>query len=107
MELNYPKLLVDEFNARAANRKGTYSLRAFARDLSLSPGYLSLVLRGYRRLSLATAYRICEKLGWPQEKSRQFTLFVHLEQAKSGYERAQIQAEISKIATLDNSPESN
>jgi uncharacterized protein (TIGR02147 family) len=51
-------------------RSPSYSLRAFARDLDLNPGTLSLVLRGKRRLSYQDSHKIAEKLNLdPIERS--------------------------------------
>ena len=41
-----------------------YSQRAFARDLGLSPGELSEIIRGKRRLSLKAAFKIGKALGF-------------------------------------------
>ncbi|MFK8137062.1 MAG: DUF4423 domain-containing protein [Bdellovibrionales bacterium] len=49
----------------------SYSLRAFAKSLSLSPGYLSLLLSGKRGINLHTANRIISNLDISSRKSQQ------------------------------------
>ncbi len=46
---------------QSLNRR--YSIRAFARDLGVSPAFLSLVLNGKRNLSIETVVKIGERLG--------------------------------------------
>lgn len=48
--------------ARRLRSNPQYSQSAFARDLGLSSGELSETLRGKRKLSLRSAYKICDKL---------------------------------------------
>ena len=60
-------MLLAEFeNRKIANP--AYSLRAFARDLSLNQSFVSRVMRGERRLSEQTAYQVALALGIPGEK---------------------------------------
>lgn len=49
-----------------------YSLRAFARDLAVSPPRLSEVLNGKKGLSLGAAAGLCEKLGLNGDESGYF-----------------------------------
>lgn len=54
-------------------KNGSYSLRAFARDIDLSPSFLSLFLNGKKNLSLNSAYRIGRRLGLePEEQAALF-----------------------------------
>lgn len=54
-------------------RNPSYSLRAFARDLGVSPTFLSAIFRDRRRLSLKTAKRFARTLGLsPFEANRLF-----------------------------------
>jgi len=64
-------LLKQEFLDRR-HRRPAYSERAFARDLDVSPGYVSLLFRGLRTLSPGKAMEISQRLGWSEEKTREF-----------------------------------
>ncbi|MBC7465346.1 MAG: TIGR02147 family protein [Bdellovibrio sp.] len=64
---DYRILLSDDFMARSANNYG-YSLRAYSRDLSLSPGFLSDLLRGNKDLSPAKGRLVFSKLSFENEE---------------------------------------
>lgn len=67
----YARKLKDELVVRSSSNP-SYSLRAFARDLKLSPSFLSEVLKGKRRLSHESLNFISEKLGWSFNANIQF-----------------------------------
>jgi transcriptional regulator with XRE-family HTH domain len=54
--------------SRARNR--SFSLRAFAKTLSVSPASLSQILSGKRPLTLTTAKKICDRLGLSPTEER-------------------------------------
>lgn len=60
-----------------------YSQRAFARQMGMSPGEMSEVLRGKRNLSLKSAFRVIESLGLNQEESKHLLELVQLEKSQS------------------------
>ena len=63
-------LLRDELTRRIRVNP-RYSLRAFAQHLQVSPGELSEILRGKRKLSLKNAAQIAQRLGYsPEERER-------------------------------------
>lgn len=64
---DYRILLSDDFMARSANNYG-YSLRAYSRDLSLSPGFLSDLLRGNKDLSPAKGRLVFSKLSFENDE---------------------------------------
>jgi hypothetical protein len=71
---DYRALLRAEFAARHG-RNRHYSLRAFARDLGVSPGGLINVIAGRRKLSLETAAQIADSLGYsPEDRQRLFRM---------------------------------
>lgn len=70
MEL-YARKLKDELVVRSSSNP-SYSLRAFARDLKLSPSFLSDVLNGKRNLSDESLQFLSEKLGWSFKSGIQF-----------------------------------
>jgi uncharacterized protein (TIGR02147 family) len=61
--VNPVEQLRQEFYQRHAKNPG-YSLRAFARDLGVSPGQLSRLLAGSRRLTPVQRLKIAQALGW-------------------------------------------
>lgn len=61
--LNYREMLLQELEKRC-RRNSQYSLRSFARDLSISPSRLSDVLKGRYGLSRAAAEKIAKKMQW-------------------------------------------
>lgn len=61
--LDYRILLNDDFLARTSSNH-SYSLRAYSRDLDLSAGFVSDVLRGNKLLSPATGRDVFSKLGF-------------------------------------------
>ncbi len=67
-ETNFIQFLDQEFKARQS-RNPSYSLRAFARSLEVSPAQLSQILSGKRNLTLKTIHRISSRLSLsPLEK---------------------------------------
>lgn len=65
--LNYTVLLNDDFMARTTTNH-SYSLRAYARDLGLSPAFLSEVLRGRKVLSVPKSKMVFTKLGFDESE---------------------------------------
>lgn len=68
---NFRKTLLTEY-ARRQNRNSSYSLRAFARALGVSPTSLSLVLNGKRKFSENSLREVVQKLGLSPIERRQF-----------------------------------
>jgi hypothetical protein len=60
--LDYRILLNADFLERS-NSNHSYSLRAYSRDLDVSPGFLSDVLRGKKALSVAKGREVFRKIG--------------------------------------------
>lgn len=67
----YSKLLKDELSRRA-EKNPHYSLRAFARSLSVSPGSLSLIFSGRRVPSTRLASKLMTSLNLSPEENRRF-----------------------------------
>jgi uncharacterized protein (TIGR02147 family) len=75
-----------QLSAELARRRLThpsYSLRAFARTLGLSPAFLSKLLSGQKDLSLEKAALIAERLGYNREEIAQFCHLVQLGKART------------------------
>lgn len=66
---SFLNFLRDEFDKRTA-KNARYSLRAFARDLGLSPSRLSEILSGEANISAHSAAKICDVLGLSASESR-------------------------------------
>ena len=90
-------ILTEILSERAALNP-MYSLRAFARDLSISPQQLSNVMSGRRGLSLTVAQRLTEQL---ELNERQRILF--LESLKAKFSKSKCEREISsaRLAELN------
>jgi hypothetical protein len=74
---DYRAELTSELDRRKA-KNPRYSLRAFARDLGMTPAALSNVLSGRRNLSVDASIEIAEKLGYSPENVRKFAKAVRL-----------------------------
>lgn len=68
--------------AKRVQRNSRYSLRAFAKALSVNPAELSQVLRGSRKLSLNSAVKISRALGFSAAESRHFLMLLQKEKGK-------------------------
>jgi uncharacterized protein (TIGR02147 family) len=71
----------DQMKAELKRRASTnprYSLRAFARDLKLSPSFLSKVLCGRRDLSAQCADRVANQMGYSPAQSLTFSQLVSM-----------------------------
>lgn len=78
---NYVTILNEEFEIRRSINP-QYSLRAYARDLTLSPSTLSEVLRGKHHLSTRSAEKVVEKLRLSDSRKLHFLETVALNEAK-------------------------
>jgi uncharacterized protein (TIGR02147 family) len=79
-----------------------YSLRAFARDLALSPQQLSNVMKGYRGLGLASAERVARALRLDEHQK---ILFVESFRANFSNSKTQRAIAKSKLASIKNTNE--
>lgn len=77
---DYRDYLRSELAARAG-RNARYSMRAFARDLGLSPQMLSFVLNGKKGISSQTAARLVERLEMDPSQANFFLDLVSLAHA--------------------------
>lgn len=75
---NYKEFLSSEL-VRRIRHNPRYSQRAFARQLKLSPGELSELLRGKRKLSLKSAIRISKQLGLSAGETKHLLTLVQRE----------------------------
>ena len=73
------------FSKQQKNRR--YSLRAFARDLKISPSFLSEVLNGKYGISKQLAGQIADRLGFNNEEIQHFCSLADLEVTDSRSKR--------------------
>lgn len=73
----------------------SYSLRAAARDLGVSHGYLSLIIHGKKRLNFQRALQISQFLKMDEVRSQLFLRAVALESMKNLASRAYIENSLS------------
>lgn len=71
-----------------------YSLRAFARDLDLSPAQLSEILKGKKGLSRKTARTVAHELGFNLEETEHFCDLVESEHGRNRISREIARAKI-------------
>ena len=98
---DYRDYLRFELDARQS-RRPKYSLRAFSRDLKMSPSHLSDVLSGRERLSIQTAQVVSKALGFNPIKKSHFIGMVALEKASKAEEQAKLRAKLDKIVKDDS-----
>jgi uncharacterized protein (TIGR02147 family) len=98
---DYRDLLREKLNKRISlNAK--YSLRAFARDLKISPGQLSLVLTGQKGISAEKAAQVFSAVGLDSEERKSYLLQVLKEHARSSKKRAHAEAQLRAIDSGKN-----
>jgi uncharacterized protein (TIGR02147 family) len=98
-EPGYRHLLADELLARV-RRNSAYSARALARDIRVSPGFLSLVMAGRKRLTEERAHQIAERLGWSARRSGEFVTLVRHSRARDERVRARILSELKTAPAM-------
>jgi uncharacterized protein (TIGR02147 family) len=92
----YRTLIQNHLSRRlAANPR--YSLRAFARDLGLSPAYLSQILSGKRGLAVRKARAVLEKVGLTPEERVLCLLEIEREHLRSDKRKAALQQKINIV----------
>lgn len=102
IDVHQGDFLKQEFESRRTNRP-RYSMRAFARDLEMSPSFLSRVLAGKKTLAEARALAIANALKWSTPQTDYFLAHVRIAQAKSDAERIAAEKQLAKVS--DENPE--
>lgn len=80
--LTYRTILADEMNFRM-KENSSYSLRAFARDIGISPSQLSDIFKGKTGLSSKKALSIAQGLGLSKNETDLFKALVEVEHGRS------------------------
>lgn len=78
-------------------RNKSYSLRAFASNIGLSPGGLAQIFSGKKKLSLERAFEIAEALKLPKDQKKLFLLATELDHSKKVERRVELYQRIKKI----------
>jgi uncharacterized protein (TIGR02147 family) len=97
---HYKELLEREYQTRL-RRNSSYSLRAFARDIGMSPSKLSEVLRGIRGLSPKTAEKVTKSLNLSQEEKTLFLNLVQLHQKRNLSAQKVAEEKLKTLAAMD------
>lgn len=84
--LDYRFLLNEDFLSRTA-ANNSYSLRAYSRDLEVSPGFLSEVLRGQKELSVQSGKKLFSKLGFEDDEINYIENLITYKIASDEFER--------------------
>lgn len=86
LESSYRRIFKDAYLARREKNR-SYSLRAFAKQLGLSPAFVSLVFQEKRHLSPKVAVRVARKLKWNDQKQKYFVNLIEFENPKTEISR--------------------
>ncbi len=92
---DFRQILISEYEKRAT-KNPTYSLRAFARDIALSPAHLSQVVRGNEGLSRASAERAARVLFQDASDIENFCKSV-----ESQHGRSQVSREAARLTLIE------
>ncbi|MNJ91266.1 Helix-turn-helix domain protein [compost metagenome] len=90
-------ILKAELIERVANNS-SYSMRAMARQINLSPSLLSDVLNGKRKLSPERAFEVAKLLKFGKKKIEYFTTLVSYESAKTEDLRISLAEKLSALS---------
>lgn len=101
IEHSFADFLKEELSRRV-DRNPSYSLRAFARDIELSPSRLSEVMSGKHGISRSSARIICKSLGLAQSKIEYWCDVVDAKFARCDRLRAQA---LRRLKKAHNEPE--
>lgn len=99
---HFSEIIEHEYNARVSKNTG-YSIRAFARDLNISPATLSLILKKKAGLSLKKIEVISKKLNLSGDEKDFFQTLAQSNCSRSKHERHLAKLRLSRFETKYNS----
>ncbi len=99
-KLDYRPLLKWELQERQ-RKNSSYSLRAFAKFLGVSPGYLSQVLQKQRTLSESAALKFAKKFRWNLRRQKLFLSLVRYRRVPSEESREALLQQAEALAELE------
>lgn len=94
--ISYKNILEEELNFRL-NDNLSYSLRAFARDIGISPSQLSDIFKSKTGLSVKKARSIAENLSFNDNEIEMFCSLVEIEHGRSPKKVLEARKRIDKI----------
>lgn len=92
---HYTKVIKEELAARSL-RNSRYSMRAFSRDLGISPARMSRILSGKAAPSQTTTKKIGEAIGFQEEKLTWFCALVEASHGRTQTSRKAAQEVLSR-----------
>jgi uncharacterized protein (TIGR02147 family) len=95
-DLDYRSILMREYETRSSVN-ASYSLRAFARDLSIAPSRLSEVLNRKSGLSRKAAEKIADILGLSENEKEVFCTLVEISHARSSARKNLAKSKLEKM----------
>ena len=98
-EHEFIQILKERLSERCRKNSG-YSLRAFARDLEISPQRLSHILNGRHGLSPEAALSITKKLGMNESEAAYFCALVEQKHARSALVKQEAKKKLKDIKTV-------
>ncbi|MGZ3770586.1 MAG: DUF4423 domain-containing protein [Bdellovibrio sp.] len=93
ISLHYSDLLFSELKRRI-NKNKKYSLRSFARDLDISPSFMSRILRKETSLSLKKGEILLKKIKWSEVKSELFILLINYHNCSGGTAKQVLESQL-------------
>ncbi len=78
---HYSVKFLRDILSRKIERNPAYSMRAFAKDIGVSPTYISLLLKGKKKLSMNRAIQISDLLHLKEKEKQEFLKAVALERS--------------------------
>lgn len=99
--MDYRSILKEQLQSRQ-ELNSSYSLRAFAKKLELSPSKLSEVISGKKRLSSKRAEDVVNKLELSDNERELFVLSAQIESSAKGVDKKDLQQQIQSLAQQIN-----
>src|SRR4051812_29963417 len=93
---DYRNLLKEELNIRR-KRSSAYSIRAFSRDLGLTPSHLVQLFSLKKNLSEAKVTDVLDRLTWSEERKQYFWLSFKRQSARTAVVRMRYDGELAKF----------
>lgn len=100
---SYQSLLKDYY-LKQKNKNSLRSIRMFAKQLGLSPSYISLIFSEKRHLNLKTAEDISTKLFLPAHERKYFLSLVEYQTAKNETTKEKALSQLQKLAKKTMTP---
>lgn len=97
LRTDYREWMKETLKERVDNNP-SYSLRAFARDLKLSPASVSLILKGRKGLSKPSAERVAKSMGLTPPEQEYFKALVLTRHGRTEAARQMAQAKLSHLS---------